>query len=211
VKYCIVTTCMGRAEHLKVSLPMMLAQDYDDYGVMVMDWDSKDDLGQVLYANRGLRLHSLARGNQEHFHLSAARNSCAQHAIDHLGPEWLVFIDADILLPPDFLTRNDSLLTTQAGADCFLQSERLDDGDVQIWGSCIVRASDWKRVKGYDEDITGYGFEDNDFYERLMAIGIERCRMDLEGVTAIQHPEELRFANYPDDYVDGQDYGRDRC
>lgn len=213
MKFAIITTCMGRADHLAVSLPKMLAQLHVDHDVVVVDWSSPDDVGSVINANRADNLYHFFQSGQEYFHLAAARNVGAQYAVDYLKPDWLVFLDADILIPPTFLDANEHLIgcaNTVGVEKQFRQTERTGDGDVQVWGSCFVRAEDWDKVR-YNEAITGYGFEDNDYYERLEAAGVERCRVDMEGVAAIPHSEELRFANYPEEYVDGKDYGRDRC
>ncbi len=219
MKFAMITTCMGRAEHLGVSLPLMLDQDYvepvsfcKDSEVVVVDWDSKDDLHAVIRSQPVTdNLYCTRVDGKQYFHLSAARNAGAQYAIDHLDPEWLVFVDADILLPPDFLSTNACLLEGWVSEQGFLHTQKTDDGDVQMWGSCIVRATDWQRVHGYDEGIVGYGFEDNDFYERLQVMGLTHHPMHVQGVTTIEHSEELRFANYPEEFVDDQDYGRDRC
>src|SRR5882724_11082710 len=63
-----VTTCMGRREHLEVTLPLML-EEFDS--VIVVDWSCPQDTGYWA-AKQGAQV--LFKFGEEHFYAARARN-----------------------------------------------------------------------------------------------------------------------------------------
>jgi hypothetical protein len=72
------------------------------------------------------------------------------------------------------------------------QDENLSD----TFGKIGMTKHDFLQIRGYDEIIKGYGFEDNDLKNRLQNLGRnERCFTDPEFLKAITHTEEERVKN----------------
>src|SRR3954465_14003560 len=90
-----VTTCMGRLEHLEITLPMMLAE-FDE--VIVVDWSCPDWSGDWA-AKEGAKV--VYKKGQEFFNASRARNLGARAATGRS----VCFIDADCMVMPG--TRNE--------------------------------------------------------------------------------------------------------
>jgi hypothetical protein len=59
-------------------------------------------------------------------------------------------------------------------------------------GQVIFHKENWKLAGGYNEWLSGYGFEDSDFYIRLRKNGVAEHFIDSGVLSAIEHPHELR-------------------
>jgi glycosyltransferase involved in cell wall biosynthesis len=178
-RFSIITTCKGRLHHLKQSLPRFLAQR--DSEVIVVDYDCPD--GTADYVKR---MHPAAKVVQitdaPVFNIAHARNLGAEGAV----ADWLVFLDADVLVAPDLSERIAAIL--EPGPHYY----RFNSSALGLLGSCVVRRADFRAVQGYDQVIDGYGGEDNEFYGRLERFKIARGSIDGAAIEAsLEHgPEE---------------------
>lgn len=197
---CIIVPCMGRTFHLRETLPKMLAQDYDNYSVCIVNWSSPDDLAEYLSSLKvsPYKLFCVERQNAKYFSLSGSRNLGADYAARTWRPEFLAFIDADVLLPSDFIKRN---LEGKKPEKVYYQRNKTYDGDLGMWGSCIVSLEGWEKFK-YNEEIDNYGEEDNEFYACLESDGYVKQSLDVTGVKIIQHSDDLRMQYYKGTAVD---------
>lgn len=185
---------MGRTFHLRESLPRMLNQDYDNYIVVVVDWSSPDDLQEYLSSIDDSKLHCVRDVSQKYFELSGARNLGGQYlVINNISVDMLAFIDADVLLPTDFLSKN--LAGVRDATSVFYQRNKTLTGDMGIWGSCICPFRAWRDI-GYNNNIDTYGEEDNEFYSVMIERGFTRRTLNTEGIEIIQHSDELRMQFY---------------
>ena len=68
-------------------------------------------------------------------------------------------------------------------------------------GFAFFRKEDALKIKGYNENILGWGWDDEDFYRRMEKIGLERIvMMNIEQfIFHIPHDDSLRTINYPAD------------
>jgi hypothetical protein len=181
--YSIITTCKGRLDNLKVSLPRFVAQR--DAEVIVVDYDCPQ--GTAAFVRReypSVKVVEVAESPL--FNMPDARNRGAAEAAGQM----LVFIDADIIVADDFLERTRFPAGTKAVAN-FPPGKSNS-----LRGSCIVRREDFNAVGGYDDLLTGYESEDLDLYMRLRLLGARTVHLALESVDSIieQTPEErLRY------------------
>src|SRR5665213_3378936 len=94
--FSLVTTCKGRLEHLRFTLPYMLA--LGDCEVIVVDYDCPDHAGDWVRATHpGVRVVQVA--DQPLFNLAHARNL----GIDAARAPWLMIVDADVIVAPELL------------------------------------------------------------------------------------------------------------
>src|SRR5690349_18431791 len=139
----IVTTCKGRLHHLHESLPTFLAQP--DCEVIVVDFDCPDGTAAAVArdfpAARVVKLE-----HEPHFDIARARNAGADAATG----EWVAFIDADILIVPDFHAR----LAPRMRPDVFLRFFPRRRG-TSLFGSAVMRRADYLAVGRYDEVMQG--------------------------------------------------------
>jgi len=178
VKITYVTTCKGRLHHLARTLPAAAGQA----GVecIVVDYGCPDGAGDwVLETHPGVKVVRVS--DDPGFNLARARNLGAAQA----QSEWLAFIDADVLLAPDFFARVSSTLSP---GHYYLPGTN----DPNTWGSMLVERSAFLTVGGYDEAIVGWGGEDNDLYEALSLGGVRRAFYRGDLVTPIRHSDAER-------------------
>jgi glycosyltransferase involved in cell wall biosynthesis len=179
-RFSIITTCMGRLEHLRRSLPAMVEQGAD---VVVVDYSCPDRCGDWVQSAfpqvRVVRVEGKTR-----FHAAHARNCGAAAA----QSDWLLFLDADRVLAPGFADAIGALMSPGTFHHPSPLTTRL--------GQLLVAATDFHGVGGYDEVIRDWGGEDTDLSRRLGLAGLSHVGMPDSLMGRIEHGDELRVANY---------------
>jgi len=177
-----VTTCRGRLHHLKQTLPAMAAQAPDE--LIVVDYDSPDGAGDWVEAH--FPQAKVVRASQPDggFNVSRARNLGAAAA----SSEWLVFVDADILLAPPFAQAMRPAVTR----GCYYQPLPQDSGAGGTYGTFACAAADFRAIGGYDEVFEGWGREDKDIYIRLQYAGVKKAFYKPDLVHVIDHDDSER-------------------
>lgn len=179
-----VTTCKGRLEHLRQSLPQLARQPHAQ--VIVVDYDCPDGAGDwAAFAHPEVTVVRVE--NAPLFNVSRARNAGAQAAVG----EWICFVDADIVLAGDFVERAWQILNRDAYYR--VQSERRD-----AFGTMICGRADYVALEGYDEVMEGWGYEDVDFYFRLGVIGRVQHALPADWMRALDHGNAERVRFYAD-------------
>lgn len=74
--------------------------------------------------------------------------------------------------------------------------EDADDGTRQAPGLLMVQRSDFHTIGGYNSQLHGWGWEDQDMIARL-TLGAGLQRMQAGRAIHISHNDEARVANYP--------------
>lgn len=179
-----VTTCKGRLHHLKQTLPLLVLGEPDE--VIVVDYGCPDGSGAWVEEHfPGVKVVPVT--DDPYFCLSRARNQGAAIA----KSEWICFIDADILIDPEWVRWMRESLEDA----CFYRAELVaGERDRNAWGTCICPRSAFKAVAGYDEVIRGWGGEDDDFYLRLQSLGLRQHEFPAKFATGIPHGDEERTA-----------------
>lgn len=143
-KFSIITTCKDRLEHLKKTLPLMLLQE--DAEVIVVDFSCTQGTGAYIEATHP-QTRVVYVKDKSYFSNWEARNAGAAAA----RGDWLVFVDADVLLAPACTTALSAIV-----APGFFG--RLEPkGDNSLFGFQVIRKSDFVQVRGYDELLKGWG------------------------------------------------------
>ncbi|MDZ4736836.1 MAG: glycosyltransferase family A protein [Rhodospirillaceae bacterium] len=184
-RYSIVVTCKGRLTYLLESLPRFLAQP--DTEVVVVDYNCPEDTAGVV-AMRHPDAVVVKVPDVADFHLADARNIGAAAATGEI----LIFLDADIIIPRDFVERIDA----RVRGDVFFRfplSEEIKGRS----GSCVVWKKHFDLVEGYDDIIRGYGGDDLDLYFRLSRIPLESLTLDETYIESIvPHDVDSRTTFY---------------
>jgi glycosyltransferase involved in cell wall biosynthesis len=182
----IVTCCKGRLEHLKRALPTFVAQEESE--VIVVDYDCPDRAKDWVAAHfPSVRVASVTEAPI--FNLSDARNVGARLA---RGP-WLVFCDADHLLPPSFASE----VLAQIVPGTYLRTHvNTPLGPKKRWMPFACEAAAFWAVGGYDDAFRGWGTEDQDLAERLDQSGAKDAGGAPVLVEALPHSDAARSAHY---------------
>lgn len=184
--YSIVTTCKGRLDDLKKSLPRFAAQP--DAEVIVVDYDCPEHCGEWV-ATEFPAVKVVAVPDRPLFNLPDARNHGAKMATGKV----LVFLDADIIVAEDFLER-----TKFPGRKKVFGAFEAFGNRNSLRGSSMIRRVDFEALEGFDELLSGYGGEDLDMYMRLRISGAEQVDLDEAGIEeVIEQTREERQRHRP--------------
>jgi glycosyltransferase involved in cell wall biosynthesis len=182
-----ITTCKGRLEHLKESLPKICAAGFDE--VIVVDFDCPQSTADWCRANYP-KAKAIRVSNQPKFSMTKARNIGARNALSC----WLCFLDADVLIKTHFTSafrkkiRNGNFYPLAT----FLRLQRKDLHGLA--GTVVCEYSAFRSVGGYDEVMADYGWEDIDFYQRLVRSGRSARVSPPDTIEhVIQHGERAAF------------------
>ena len=195
--FSIITTCKGRLDHLKASLPKMAAQGAKD--VIVVDFSCPQGTGEFVSANfPSVRVVSVK--GQAHFSNWKARNAGASVA----GGEVLVFVDADTLLAEGAIELLSESLPQKAYGFFDQKTSRSFNragprlAANQLKGFHAIPAEAFRRLGGYDEVLEGYAAgADTDLEDRLGMIGFSRHLLDAALVeSVIEHDAASRTEHH---------------
>ena len=208
------TTCKGRALHVKQTLPRNLANNPRSR-FLILDYSSDDDLIPWL---RAAHSADIAKGrvivysypHAPKFHMAHAKNMAHRCAI-HEGAEILVTLDADNFAGDHFEDFVDRVFQRGSPASyaCpdFASLPRVghrfhkDDPELLgrgFAGRLAIRAQDFIKVGGYNQEFNTWGREDIDILARLERLGLFKTFIDKNFLRAIAHGSGLRFREYPD-------------
>lgn len=178
----VVTTCKGRLEHLKQTLPALMAAPGIE--VVVVDYDCPDGAGD--WVRGGYPLAKVVSVTaRPWFNPSEARNLGAAAA----SGDWFFFADADVRVAEGFVQTVEPLL--RPGVFLLAKPRPAD-----LWGSIFVSRRDFETLGGYDEAMEGYGGEDADLLTRLKMAGVREDRFPSRGFGFIPHDEAMRTRFY---------------
>ncbi|MES3001286.1 MAG: glycosyltransferase family A protein [Pseudomonadota bacterium] len=179
---CFITTCRGRLEHLKQSLPTFVNQP--GTSCVVVDYDCPQDTAGWVAANHP-QVYVVRETNRPNFEMGRSRNLGAGAT----RAQWLCFVDADTLLEPGFAAAVLPLLERGHYLRPFPR-------ETEATGFCICHRDDFVRIEGYDSALQNYGMDDMDFYHRLGEEGVKSSSFPGELIRMIAHDHETRMANF---------------
>lgn len=173
---------MGRLDHLKRTLPLLVAQP--DLEIIVVDYSCPQQTGNWVRENfptvKIVEVHGCSS-----FDLAKARNA----GVSVSTSSWLCFIDADVIVSSVFSKVLHELL--QPGE--FLRHPRINRPGFN--GFVVVSREDFDLVGGYDERCVDYGWEDSEFYENLIYRGKKEKFVPRDLFEPISHDDESRTKN----------------
>jgi hypothetical protein len=187
LKYSIITTCKGRLDNLKRTLPEFLKQENTE--VVVVDYDCPD--GTSDYVNRVYpAARVVAVDNKPRFNAANARNIGAAQA----RGDFLIFLDADVVIAENFIQHIDKLIKNHSFALFGPPAQN------SLRGSCVVWRKDFENIGGYDELLGGYEGEDLELYARLRLVGAMQIMLEATIVLEVieQSVEERERYRAPD-------------
>ena len=202
IAFC--TTCKGRAQHLKVTLPKNLADnaDFADCKFVIVDYSLTDDVSSYVYwtfrkeiaSGRVVLYHAPA---QERFRMAHAKNMAHRLGMVE-GADILVNLDADNFTGSGFARYVAERFAQNS--NCFLWAyvTKTDGSQRGISGRVAVSAKAFFLAGGYDEKYVTWAPDDKDFNARLRRIGFERSAIPEEFLGVVLHSDKMRFKEYPE-------------
>lgn len=180
-----VTTCMGRREHLEMTLPYML----DEFErVIVVDWSCPQKSGKWA-EKQGAEV--IYRKDEKYFNACKARNLGARQCKSRS----ICFIDADVIIMPGAVKEIERLLNLST---MVIAARDSQNRDIHCLGGFIaVDIGQFWGVGGYDESLKGYALEDAHLRAKLlMERGIIPKRLSPVSLAVMRHSNDMRRANF---------------
>ena len=173
----IVTALKNRCETLAVSLSSWLNKP-EIKEVIIVDWSSQDYNLKLL---EGLdpRIKVITIKNKKHFHIAKAYNLGFKHATY----DCVMKLDVDYVLNP--YVPLSQLLNFNWDTEFMTGLWSLRDKDnnlgfiEHLQGMICIKKELFEQSGGYNEDFTGYGYEDTELYTVLKKLGLTRKYISL--------------------------------
>lgn len=186
----IITTCKSRGHHLRQALPSWILQTETKNRVLEILIVDYGDPGNA-YRWAPL-LHNLISGIHVLSDTSVFRPSHARNIGGRLAwGDYLAFIDADVILKANFIT---SMIESMCYAGASLA---ICENGKEVIGSCIVTSKAYYAVRGYGEDLTDWGYQDHDFYQRIRQKH-NVITFSKDWISALPNTDIERAQNYSD-------------
>lgn len=184
---------MNRLYHLKETLPMNLTDNHDAENIefVVLDYNSTDGLETWMHQHFntfGGKVAYYKTIQPNFYNRSHSRNMAFRLATGDI----VCNLDADNYAGKGFAEYLSAIFQQNTSIFLAPQSNNLSD----TFGKICMTKADFLKIRGYDEAIKGYGFEDNDLKNRLINLGrAEETFNQPKFLKAITHTEEERIKN----------------
>ncbi len=182
----LVTCCMNREENLLKALPTWLSINKIDE-VVIVDWSSEKEVSKTLL-RAGIddcRIRIVRAIDEPRWVCTFAYNLGFRHAKYNK----ILKVDADIILKADFFEKNSLPPGTFVAGNW----EVAEKGQEHINGFFYLYKEDLHNIKGFNEFITTYGWDDDDIYSRLSNYGLQRVCVDTDSIYHIPHDDVQRL------------------
>lgn len=174
----LITTCKGRLHHLKQTINQFLKQQILE--IIVIDYGCPNNTYKWCESlNNNIIKCAVTASINDEFNISRARNIGARVASGNI----LFFVDADNILPDQFVANGLTIISERQLDLCCPGIDNL------VSGTCFVKSHVWYTMNGYDENMTGWGYDDIDFYNRVEMAGFSYGIWNNNGLKIIQHPD----------------------
>ena len=205
-KISLCTTCMGRLYNLKETLPKNIEdnKDYPNLEFVILDYNSNDGLGDWIKANMmdhiaSGRLVYYRTEEPAYYDMSHSRNIAFKMATGEIVNN----------LDADNFTHNEELNSKVSWASyinmmanqcqekvLFTKGKQLRHGRIGFF------KKEFLELGGYDEGLTGYGFDDEDLVKRSEALGFTLYRWGGQYYQRISTSKQEKNVNLKEWYKD---------
>lgn len=204
ISFC--TVAMNRLDHVTQTLLKNIAEneDHPRSEFVLLDYGSRDGLEDWVHRTASHHVASgklvyLRLNTAQYFNHSHSRNVCFLASSGTI----LCNVDADNYLPRGFAWYLEELVSGHPRCiAAFIKPPR------QCNARLCMRRDDFLRIGGYDEAFQGWGFEDKDLRDRLIASGCKKLPMDTRFAGFVPHGDARRVEHMPPDWRNKRESNR---
>lgn len=201
IAFC--STCRGRVQHLRETLPKNLADNasFENTVFIVLGYGDRDGLDEFMRSPEIMQHIQSGRvvyynfPEPEVFHMAGAKNMAHRCGMRE-GATILVNLDADNFTTPNFA----QYIADQFKEDpkCFLWAKMLRGVLPRgINGRIAMTKHAFLNIGGYDEKFDTWNHDDKDANMRLRRLGYNGRQIHPRYLDAIRHTDKMRFKEYP--------------
>lgn len=184
----ICTQVQDRNFFLQQTLPTWLEYSCDE--IVIFDWPEKEKAENVIKQFSDPRIRLIENQEDELYNINIARNI----AIKNSSGEMIFLIDADTKILKTYPRK------INIDKDVFIQGHFIEKkGGLEtpgLSGTGIFWKYQFDEINGFDERMKGWGWDDADFWNRLVGSGNRRIDHPLNSLEHIEHGDELRMKPY---------------
>lgn len=194
ISFC--TVCMNRLHHLKKTLPKNIKDNisYGSVEFVVLNYNSNDGLDTWIktemaeYLKNGILKYYMTT-EPKSFHMSHSKNVVAKQACGDI----VCNMDADNYAGVGFAEYINQSFSKNSNIYMAVDRKTVQR---DCYGRICLLKKDFLTLKGYDESMRGYGFEDYDFWNRLKVLGRKvHYIKNLGFLKALTHDDGERLKN----------------
>lgn len=123
MKFSVIIPVYNKADTIAKSIDSVIAQDYKDFEIVVVNDGSTDNIRDVLSYYPNIKVINQPNGG-----VSVARNTGISHSVG----DYICFLDADDLYMPEHLSTLHFLITKYPKCSYFCTSHLIKDGHKEI-------------------------------------------------------------------------------
>jgi len=169
-KISFITTCMDRTNDLKITFPQNWEdnKNYPDIEFVLINYNSKDDMDEWVKNNLMNFIESgkviyVKTTEPKFYEMGHSRNIGFKVATGEIVNN----LDADNYSGKDFAWNINLLAEVRPEKAVFAKGKKRMHGRIGLYKTEFIE------LGGYDEDLTGYGFDDHGVVYRAMALGFK--------------------------------------
>ena len=194
----IICACMNREMILKVSLQSWLVNSHIKE-IIITDWSSKNNIEYLSEWDKRIKI--IRVDNEKYFHKSAALN----RALKESTVDLIMQMDTDYILNPYYnlvseVNFNENEFLVGDGWDYSGSKISIENRFLKPTNGFIYTSREnLNNIDGWNEDLEGWGYEDDDLQNRLVRNGLHPKILLLSKREFLYHnPHEnySRVANY---------------
>ena len=196
ISFC--TVAMNRLSHLKKTLPKNIKDNsnYKNLEFIVLDYNSKD--GLYIWIRNNL-YNYIENGTLKYFRTEQPiyfdRSHSRNVAFKLATGKVVCNVDADNFTGEGFAEYVNEAFCKEKGI-VITGSEPSYTRTKSVVGRVCVYREHFDRIKGFDENMKNYGWEDVDFVNRLINLGLKPVYIQADKyLNAIEHDDFMRFKN----------------
>ena len=183
---------MNRTDRIVKCLSSWCSYDvFDD--IVIVDWSSSTPIMQndevKAFVSSVNNISIIRVDNKQYFSQSSAYNI----AVDNCKNKHILKLDIDHILINKNLPNlfNDLIPSLSSKFYC------CEHVTVEHWGICFFDKDAFYQVGKYNEKLSGWGYDDQDFYHRLSKIREKNIMRQIPHLIYHNpHGDDLRVANY---------------
>lgn len=162
----VVITCCGHRKNLELTIPCWISQTIP-VEVCVVDYNCPDNTAEWLMSEYPA-VNAVKVNNGKYFNFSHSKNVGFKASHGDL----IAFNDADFVPGPDYL--ENMIRPMSIGYDLSILKFFYGIDSITYWcgGQFIITRKAFEKLRGFDEVMNGYGYEDIDLYSRANVLGM---------------------------------------
>jgi len=191
-KISIVISVMNRTDRIIECLSSWVDYEvFDD--IVLVDWSSSEPILHNEHVSgfcqKNKKINIIRVNNQKYFSLPKSYNVAINNAVNNS----ILKIDIDHILISDKIPETFQTLSEKLDINFYC----CEHVTVEHWGICFFGKDAFKQAGKYDERLSGWGYDDQDLYNRLSNIRKKNIMRQIPYfIYHNPHGDDLRVANY---------------